>query len=175
VDTAHNTRSPDRRAVTLAERACGETDRLDPPGMPRSYRRLRRCPSAPDPCGLHRLLRTPNAPDPGQGFAGSSFYSAVWPDHSATDPRRTSSRILPDVACGRNRCPLPWLRWTWSASLITRSRRESHWGNGITPAIGLQRTFATVSARNGRSTGATTSWSARLLSWTASVPGSAPP
>ena len=26
--------SPDRRAVTLAERACGEADRLHPPGMP---------------------------------------------------------------------------------------------------------------------------------------------
>ena len=43
--------------VTLAEWACGETDRLDPPGMPRSHRRLRRGPPAPDPCGLHRLLQ----------------------------------------------------------------------------------------------------------------------
>ena len=35
------TRSPDRPEVTLAKRACGKTDRLDPPGMPRSRRCLR--------------------------------------------------------------------------------------------------------------------------------------
>jgi hypothetical protein len=50
-------RSPDRRTVTLAERACGEIDRLDPPGMPRSHRRLRRGPPAPDPCSLRPLLQ----------------------------------------------------------------------------------------------------------------------
>jgi len=39
-------------------------DRLDPPGMPRSYRCLRRGPPAPHPCGLRRLLqRTSNASD----------------------------------------------------------------------------------------------------------------
>jgi hypothetical protein len=30
-------RSPDRPTVTMAERACGETDRLDPQGVPRSH------------------------------------------------------------------------------------------------------------------------------------------
>src|SRR5258707_5612014 len=41
----------------LAERACGETDWLDPPGMPRPYRRLWRRPLASNPCRLHRLLQ----------------------------------------------------------------------------------------------------------------------
>jgi hypothetical protein len=60
------TRSPDRPEVALAERACGETDRLDPPGMPRSHRRLRRGSPAANPCGLRRLLqRTANASVPG--------------------------------------------------------------------------------------------------------------
>ena len=52
-----NTRSSNRPTVTLAERACGETDRLDPPRMPRSHRRLRRGPSASDTCDLHRILQ----------------------------------------------------------------------------------------------------------------------
>jgi hypothetical protein len=42
----HPTASP----VTLAERVCGEIDRLNPVGMPRSHRRLRRRPPASNPC-----------------------------------------------------------------------------------------------------------------------------
>jgi signal transduction histidine kinase len=40
---------PRSHAVTLAERACGEADRVDPPGLPRSHRRLRRRPLASNP------------------------------------------------------------------------------------------------------------------------------
>jgi hypothetical protein len=43
---------PTAARVTLAERACGETDRLDPPRMPRSHRRFRRGTSAPASCCL---------------------------------------------------------------------------------------------------------------------------
>jgi hypothetical protein len=46
---------PTAPAVTLAERACGEADRLDPQGVPRSYCRLRRGPFAPDAPGRRRL------------------------------------------------------------------------------------------------------------------------
>src|SRR5215217_6640095 len=64
-----------------------EVDRLDPPGMPRSHRRLRRGPSAPDPCGLHRLLqRTANASVSGQGFAGPSAGPTVWSARCSADP-----------------------------------------------------------------------------------------
>jgi hypothetical protein len=45
-------------AIALAERACGKADRLDPLGMPRSHRRLRRGSPAANICDLGRLLRT---------------------------------------------------------------------------------------------------------------------
>src|SRR5215471_15351811 len=98
-----HTRSPDGAAVTLAERACGKTDWLDPPGMPRSYRRLRRGPPAPHPCGLRRLLqRTPNASVPGQGFAVPSTGATARSAHCSAHPGRASPSILPDVVFGRH-------------------------------------------------------------------------
>jgi hypothetical protein len=98
------TRSPDRREVALAERACGETDRLDPPGMLRSNRRLRRGPRAADRCGLHRLLqRTANTSASGQGFAGPSADATARPTGCSANPRRAAPSILPDVAFRRDR------------------------------------------------------------------------
>jgi hypothetical protein len=80
----------------------GHADWLDPQGVPRSRRRLRRDPSALDPCGLRRLLqRTANASVPGQGFAGPSVDPAGRPARCPADPRRTSSSVLPDVVLGR--------------------------------------------------------------------------
>jgi hypothetical protein len=96
-------RSPDGPAVTVAERACGETDRLDPPGVPRSYRRLRRGPFAPDPLGLRRLLqRFPDAPILGQRYAEPSADPTARPARCSADPRRTSSSLLPDIVSGRH-------------------------------------------------------------------------
>src|SRR5262249_18475747 len=93
----------DRPEVALAERACGETDRLDPPGMPRSRRCLRRGPSAPDPCDLRRLLqRVPNAPVTGQGFAVPSPDPTAPPSRCSAAPPRTASSLLSDLVSGRN-------------------------------------------------------------------------
>jgi hypothetical protein len=79
-------------------RTCGETDRLDPPGMPRSRRRLRRSSSAPDPCRLRRLLqRTPNASVPGEGLTASSKGATARPTRCSAHPGRASPSILPDV------------------------------------------------------------------------------
>src|SRR5260370_38787702 len=90
--------------VTLAERACGETDRLDPPGMPRSHRRLRRGPPAENPCGVRRLLqRTANASVPGEGFAAPSTGATARPACCSAHPGRASPSILPDVVFGRHR------------------------------------------------------------------------
>jgi len=70
--------SPDGRALTLAEWACGEVDWLDPPGMPRSHRRLRRGPLALRPQGLCWLLQQcPDASIPEQGCTPYSSSSAV--------------------------------------------------------------------------------------------------
>src|SRR5580704_18569343 len=96
-------RSPDRREVALAERACGETDRLDPPGMPRSHRRLRRGPPAPNPYGLQRLLQRPaNTSVAGQGFAAPSIGPAPRQARRSADPRRAAPSILPDVVFSRD-------------------------------------------------------------------------
>jgi hypothetical protein len=62
IATATARGAPDGPEITLAERPCGEVDRLDPQGVPRSHRRPQRGPPAPDPCGLRRLLpRSANA------------------------------------------------------------------------------------------------------------------
>jgi hypothetical protein len=98
--------SPDGSPVTMAERARGEADRLDPPGITRSHRRLRRRPSAWDTCGLHRILqRTPNAFVVGQGFAEPAARPTARSRHRAANSRRSSSSILPDVVIGRDRHP----------------------------------------------------------------------
>jgi hypothetical protein len=99
-----HTRSPDLPDIALAERACGTADRLDPAGMPRSYRGLRRGSSAASSCGLRRLLqRMPNTPVPGQRFARPSADPAARPARCSADPRWTSSSILPDVVLGRDK------------------------------------------------------------------------
>src|SRR5260370_1151910 len=51
-----HSRPPDVSAFTLAKRIRRTVDRLDPQGMPRSYRGVRRTPSAPCAAVLHGLL-----------------------------------------------------------------------------------------------------------------------
>src|ERR1700681_2229579 len=50
-----HSRPPDVSALTLAKRIRRTVDRLDPQGMPRSYRGVRRTPSAPCAAVLHGL------------------------------------------------------------------------------------------------------------------------
>jgi hypothetical protein len=60
---------------------------------------LERSPFAPRPGRVRSILqRVPDAPVIGQGCTCTS----VWQDHGATNPRRTSSSILPDLVCGRD-------------------------------------------------------------------------
>lgn len=116
-------RSPDGPAVTLAEWACGETNRFDPPGVPRSHRRLWRGPSAPDPCGLQRLLqRTPNTSVPGEGYARRPAGPAVRPGHRAVNPGRTSSSVWPDVVFSRDSSSIE-LPVCYSASSLHEQNR----------------------------------------------------
>src|SRR6185312_13282432 len=53
-----HSRPPDVSAFTLAKRIRRTVDRLDPQGMPRSYRGVRRTPSAPCADVLHGLLQS---------------------------------------------------------------------------------------------------------------------
>ena len=76
---------------------------LDPPGVPRSYRCLRRGPFASDRCGLHRLLqRMPNTSVAGQRFARPSADPTARPACCSVDPRRTSPSVLSDLVSGRH-------------------------------------------------------------------------
>src|SRR6202166_2967467 len=52
-----HSRPPDVSAFILAKRIRRTVDRLDPQGMPRSYRGVRRTPSAPCAAVLHGLLQ----------------------------------------------------------------------------------------------------------------------
>ena len=91
------TGSSDRPEVALAEWACGETYRFDPPGMPRSRCCLRRGPPAPHPCGLRRLLqRTPTPFVHGQRFTVPSVGPASRSARCSADPWWTSPSIWPD-------------------------------------------------------------------------------
>jgi hypothetical protein len=110
-------------------------------GMPRSHRRLRRNPSAPDSCDLHRLLqRTPNASVLGQGFSDPSAYSTAGSACRAAHPWRTSSSILSDIVSGRHRyfedCNEAGLnqRARVGASPRTRSTRRRRCGSGKCPS-----------------------------------------
>jgi hypothetical protein len=63
--------------------------------MPRSHRRLRRRPPAPDPRRLHRLIqRVPNTSVLGRGFSVPSGDSTVWSSHLSPNLGRTSPSIL---------------------------------------------------------------------------------
>src|SRR6202022_1758909 len=53
-----HSRPPDVSAFTLAKRIRRTVDRLGPQGMPRSYRGVRRTPSAPCAAVLHGLLQS---------------------------------------------------------------------------------------------------------------------
>jgi hypothetical protein len=54
---AWHSRSPHICTLTIAERACGAADRLDPAGMPGPYRGDRRAAPSPHPCVLHGVLQ----------------------------------------------------------------------------------------------------------------------
>src|SRR5262249_51778746 len=97
-------RSPDCAALTVAERPCGELDRLNPSRVPGPGGDPRRRPFAPDPQSLCCLLqRVPNAPVPGQGCANPSTDPTVRSGRREADPRWASSPILPDLVLGRDR------------------------------------------------------------------------
>ena len=115
--------SPDSAALALAEWPCGEVDRLDPSGVPRSRCDLGLGPFAPCSQGLRRLLQPRSAASCfGQGCAAGSSCRAIRADHCKARTRRTSPRILPYIAV----CRRANLAWT---TYLVRTRRQGKFGN----------------------------------------------
>ncbi len=138
--------------MPVAERARGEVDRFDPPGMPRSHRRFWRGPPVPHPCGLRRLLQpAPNASVLKEGFAKASADPTARPALRSAHSGRASSSILPDLVFGRHRSRSTLWRW---ASEISR-QPHGHLGR-----TGMR---SDRSARSAGNASITSSSSARLI------------
>jgi hypothetical protein len=148
-------RSPDGRPVTLAEWACGEADRLDPPGMPRSRCRLRRGSSARDPCGLHGpLQRTPNASVPEQGFTGPTADPTARSARRAADPRRTTSSLLSDLVFGRHKDRFPLIQFydllaPFSRMFGLAPLNQSQYGKAFWTSLHVTPAFAALPGLKG--------------------------
>jgi hypothetical protein len=87
-------RSTNFAAVALAKCLCGKADRLDPTGMRRSYRGLRRTAPSSRVAIVHELLqRSANTSVVRQGCSGITCSSCRRPDSSEADSRWSPPRI----------------------------------------------------------------------------------
>jgi hypothetical protein len=88
----------------MAKCLCGTDDRLDPTGMRRLYRGLRKHLR-------HALLSYINYYNQvrsavRQRCSGTTCSSCPRPDSSEADSRRSPPRVRPDLICGRDRTPV---------------------------------------------------------------------
>ena len=117
-------RSTNFAAVAMAKCLCGTADRLDPTGMPRSYRGLRRAAPSSRVAIVHELLqRSANTSVVRQGRSGITCSSCRWPDSSEAE--RSPPRVRPDLICGRDsqwRIMTPTRRRDRRHSLVNRDR-----------------------------------------------------
>src|SRR5258708_6026028 len=99
-----HSRPPDVSAFTLAKRIRRTVDRLDPHGMPRSYRGVRRTPSAPCAAILHGLLQWhAHSLIVEQGRADITCRRGRGAHSVPSDPGWTASPICSGLICGRHR------------------------------------------------------------------------
>ena len=97
-------RSTNFAAVAMAKCLCRTADRLDPTGMRRSYRGLRRTAPSSRVAIVHELLqRSANTSVVRQGCSGITCSSCRRPDSSEADSRRSPPPVRPDLICGRDR------------------------------------------------------------------------
>ena len=100
-----HSRSSDITAFALAERLCGAPDRLDPPGMSRPCRCVRRAAPAAFAAVLHGLLQhCSNAPFTGEGRACPAPCARSRTHPITARPRWIASSIYPDLIYGRDSC-----------------------------------------------------------------------
>src|ERR1700694_3896234 len=96
-------RPPDVSAFTLAKRIRRTVDRLGPQGMPRSYRGVRRTPSAPCAAVLHGLLQWhAHSLVVEQGRADIACRRGSGKHSVPSDPGWTASPICSGLICGRH-------------------------------------------------------------------------
>src|ERR1019366_2849459 len=95
----HGHSGPANRAtLAMAERTYGTADRLDPAGMSRPCRRLRRAASASPPHFLYGLLqRRENTPFPEQRCASPTGCSGHRAHSSDSNSRRVTPSIYSDL------------------------------------------------------------------------------
>ena len=99
-----HSRSSDISAFALAERLCGAPDRLDPPGMSRPCRCVRRAPPAACAAVIHGLLQhCSNPPIAGEGRAHPAPCARSRRHPTTARSRWTASSICPDLIYGRDR------------------------------------------------------------------------
>jgi hypothetical protein len=98
-----HSRPPDVSAFTLAKRIRRAVDRLDPQGMPRSYRGVRRTPSAPCAAVQHGLLYWhAHSLIVEQGRADITCRRGSGMHSVPPDPGRTASPIYSGLICARH-------------------------------------------------------------------------
>src|ERR1700674_2911901 len=98
-----HSRPPDVSAFTLAKRIRRTVDRLDPQGMPRSYRGVRRTPSAPCAAFLHGLLQWhAHSLIVEQGRADITCRRGSGAHSVPSDPGWSASPICSGLICGRH-------------------------------------------------------------------------
>ena len=97
-------RSTNFAAVAMAKCLCRTADRLDPTGMRRSYRGLRRAAPSSRVAIVHEpLQRSANTSVVRQRCSGITCSSCRRPDSSEADSRRSPPPVRPDLICGRDR------------------------------------------------------------------------
>src|SRR5262245_17168055 len=101
-------RSTNFAAIAMAKCLCRTTDRLDPTGMRRSYRGLRRKAPSSRVAIVHELLqRSANTSVVRQGCSGITSSSCRRPDFSEADSWRSPPRVRPDLICGKGGALVP--------------------------------------------------------------------
>src|SRR3981081_1462683 len=106
----------------LAKRIRRTVDRRDPQGMPRSYRGVRRTPSAPCAAVLHGLLQChSHSLIVEQGRADFTCRRGSGTHSVPSDPGWTASPICSGLICGRHRRVLHEVTFWWVSYFFVRS------------------------------------------------------
>jgi len=98
-----HSRQTDSAAISLAERLCRTTDRLDQTRMPGSRDHNWRATPAPYPAFVPAILqRHPNAPVIGQGLTANEIRPGGRSHSSAAGPRRIAPSLRPNLIFARH-------------------------------------------------------------------------
>src|SRR6478752_1267323 len=119
-----HSRQTDSAAISLAERLCRTTDRLDQTRMPGSRDHNWRATPAPYPAFVPAILqRHPNAPVIGQGLTANEIRPGSRSHSSAAGPRRIAPSLRPNLIFDRHRhLGGAFARWAFATDRQHRDR-----------------------------------------------------